>query len=440
MNTSVAAPLSARLDELRPLVTPSAPSFEILSRNIRRVLDRFDVSPAIPERDPERLFADMSRRIRENDWHKLPMSFVTRVANLVFSVAHRLREDLAELRLFLIKEIGFSTRPGFLGPMMRIYIESYEPGAEHTRALATVLKASRTRLGARWQELILNVPNLFNPTKAPNVLASLMDQMDDPWHGLRSLGLRQPHGPGLMDVAHEAYLKLIEKNLNERGQIERLLSWLKPDGQTQRQIGAGQAIDAMLKVWAGQDPPKDVKDMLVDRITDLYGHPRVNRNAVWNEVAPNNEATFLRWLMGADIRFLFKVLTEVERGHMWADREAFWWTLYEQGRIDEVWIAFNRDGYNAAMNKLPEETRQDGRRFAKQVGERDKSLLLMRIGNQIIVEGTFSFMIRAFDPEKRGVPRLYEPVYDVDIIRNSGRPLWEQKHVGNWQDHVLRRF
>lgn len=441
MNALNATPLSVRLENLRPLTVPSLPSYELLQRTAQKILDRYDTPTVEQERDAERLFAEMLRRIRENDWYKVPMSLVMRVAGLVFSAAHRLREDLAGLRSFMIREVSFSSRPGFLNPMMRIYLESYEAGAKHTQQLAAVLKASQDRLGTRWQELLLNVPKLLDPVQAPFEVASLMDKMEDPWHELRMLGIRQPHGQGLMEMAHHIFVRQIASKLSDRSQIERLLAWLKPAGQRPRQTGAGQAIDAILNIWSNQDPPSDIKEMLIDRITDLYGHPRVNRSAIWNEVDTKRETVFLRWLMGADIRFLFKVLTEVESRHMWADREAFWWSLYEQGLIDEVWIAFNEDGYRAAINKLPMESRHNGHRFAKQIGEKDKSLLLMRIGNQIIIEGTYSFMIHAFDAYADGTPKLYEPFYDVAKIRAVGRnALWTQKHQGYWQYPVLRRL
>lgn len=442
MNALNATPLSVRLGNLRPLAVPSSPSYELLQRTTHKILERYDTPPIEQERDAERLFADMLRRIRENDWYKVPMSLVMRVAGLVFSVAHRLREDLADLQSFIIREVSFSSRPGFLNPMMRIYLESYEPGAEHTKQLAAVLTSSQARLGTNWQELLLNVPKILDPVQAPVEVATLMGKMEDPWHELRLLGIRQPHGPGLMEMAHFIFVKQIASKLTARSQIERLLAWLMPAGQNKpRQTGAGQAIDAILKIWTNQDPPNDIKEMLIDRITDLYGHPRVNRSAIWSEVNAKNEAVFLRWLMGADIRFLFKVLTEVESRHMWADREAFWWSLYEKGLIDEVWIAFNEEGYRAAINKLPIESRHNGHRFAKQVGEKDKSLLLMRIGNQIIIEGTYSFMIHAFDAYANDTPKLYEPFYDVAKIRAVGRnALWTQRHLGYWQDPVLRRL
>lgn len=429
-------PLSERLGDLTPLQQQVLPSFQQLERTIQRVMDRFDVLPNVPERDAERLFDEMRRRIVQNDWHRVPMGFVTRVATLIFSTAHRIREDLIGIRDFLIREIRASDRSGFLNPMVRIYIETYQAGGRHTIELAQALASVRVHIGARWQQLLSNLPELLDPDRAPKAIAAMMIEMDQPWHGLRSKGLRQPHAPGLMDAAHLEFVRLIEPRLQDRGQIERLLEWLKPDGQALRQVGAGAAIEALLRTWGDRTPPPEILTVLVDRLTELYGHPRVGRQPVWNEVSDELEAVFLRWLTGWNIRFLFRVLREVERGHMWADREDFWWTLYEQGRIDAVWIAFNEVGHRVAMMKLPPNARQSGRRFAQQIGEKDKSLLIMRIGSRIVIEGTYNFMVHAFDAQSASAPKLYQRTYDVADIRARRGALWKQVHQGYWQDKV----
>ncbi|MDZ4392048.1 EH signature domain-containing protein [Cypionkella sp.] len=433
-------PLSERLAELRPLSVPTAPSFTLIQRSIQRIIDRYDAPSTPPEHEAEKLLAEMLRRILADDWRKVPLSFATRVAGLAFAAEYRDRADLTQVRQFLLAEITVSTKAGFLNPMVRIYMESYAPGAEHTRALARALAGARSRIGPRWQQLLENIPDLFDADTAPRSIAARMEAMDVPWHGLRAIGLRQPHAPGLMDAAHLAYLARIAPRLDQRAEIDRLLGWLKPDAQSVRNVGAGAAITALMRPWMQRQPPKEIMTLLIDRLTENYGHPRVGRHAAWNEVDPAMESVFLRWLMGADIRFLFRVLTEVERNHMWADREDFWWTLHEQGRIDEVWIAFNDTGHRTAIMKLPPDARHGPLRFGHQIGEKDKSLLIMRIGDKVVVEGTYSFEVHAFDARNSVAPKLYEPKYDVSKIRDKRPVLWKQRHQGDWQSRVMRNL
>lgn len=278
-----------------------------MNRTVKRVLDRWD-RPEKPERDPERLLAEMADRIARRNWHKVPMSFATRAARLAFSAPWRDDPAHDRIRAFLLAEIAASTRAGFLNPMLRIYIETFAPGAVHSADLARYLKGAQSRLGAQWRQLLDHVPELLDPQRAPGAIATRMAQMEDPWTGLRRIGLRHPHAPGLMDAAHLAFVRQIAPRLDQRPEIERLLDWLRPAGQTARVNGAAEAIEALLRPWAGHAPPPDTMTLLTDRLTELYGHPRVSRNAIWSLIAPSLEKQLLRWLMGSDIRFLFRIL------------------------------------------------------------------------------------------------------------------------------------
>ena len=425
----------------RPTVRPrlAVPDFTRLDRTVSRILERYDPPVGQRERDPEQLLAQMAARIEQDDWRKVPMSFVTRVARVAFSDPWRDRAEHAAVRRFLLAEVAASDRAGFLDPMVRIYIEHFEPSSPGIRALGRALDGAKARLGPQWIELLERVPQLFDSAAAPKAVAGRMGEMEDVWMGLRAIGLRHPHAPGLMDHAHLAFLKQIAPNLKQGHEIERLLNWLQPSGQPARGTGASEAIDALLRPWRDAEPPADIKRILVKRLPDLYGHPKVSRNAVWNLVDPVHERRLLHWLTGEDIRFLFRILTEVERHHMWADREEFWWTLYEQGRIQEVWIAFNADGYRAARIQLPSDARQSGLRFARQVGESDKSLLLMRFGDKIVVEGTYNFKVHVFDADDPASPRLYQRSYDVANIRGR-RKARTTVHHGDWQRKVLMQI
>ncbi|MDH2328848.1 EH signature domain-containing protein [Cereibacter sp. SYSU M97828] len=413
---------------------------EKLRRSAQRVMDRFDM-PTKAETDPIRLLAEMRRKIERWDWKDTPLSFAVRAARAAFGDRLRDTDDAHIVRTFVLAEIRASTKQGVLGAMVRIYVETFVQGAAHTEALAEALRSVRDRIGGRWQTLLTEVPDLFQPAHVATALGRRMAQMEDPWQGLRAIGIARPHDPGLMDSVHLAFVSSIASKLDDQTMIELLLNWMRPAGQQARVVGASAAIDALLRPWSRHDPGATIKTLLIDRLTELYGHPRVNRSSVWGNVDPQLEAMLLRWISGADIRFLFRVLTEAERGHMWEEREQFWWTLFQQGRIDAVWVAFNNDGHRLAMRKLSAQNQNEGARFGRQMGETDKSLLIMQMGKQIVVEGTYSFKVHGFDASDPRAPRLYQGKYDVAAIRaKSAR--WKESHnpPGRWQPKVLRHL
>lgn len=431
------ASLSGLLSTLSPPDDVTPPNFTIIRRSISRILDEYG-RPKARDRDPAKVLAEMKRRIEENDWSNVPLSFVMEAGEISFSAAWRENDGFARVRQFFLDEVPASDRPGFLDAMTRIYIESFDAAAEHTRKLAAVLRQTATRLGAKWRQVLERFPNLFDPARAALDIAKAMTGLEDIWAGLREIGLRRPHAPGLMMQAHREFLNLMSARLTERAEIDRVLAWLKPDGQPALATGAAEAIAALLRPWRVKGVPEDIKQLLMDRLLDFYGHPKVSRNAIWNQVPEDLEGLFLHWLTGADIRMLFRVLNEVERGHMWADREEFWWGLYQKKRIDEVWVAFNPEGYRAAMSKLPRDQRHRDEhvRFALQKGGKDKSLLIMRIGRKIVVEGTYNFKVHIFPADHQNAPKLYRPQYDVTVIRRL-RGANAIPHLGRWQDKVL---
>jgi hypothetical protein len=431
--------MSEILSQLMPPDDIAPPNFTHLLRTCNRILDEHGrVTRRTAE--PLELLNAFRRRVDDNDdWAGVPLSLVLEVGEHAFAPEFREEPSFDTVRTFFINEIPASDRLGFLAAMTRIYIETFDAAASHTRALAQVLRRVTDKIGAQWTALLQAFPSLFDPSKIVGDVAQKMVELPYIWTGLRDLGLRQPHAPGLMTAAHLEFLVRMDKRLTERSEIERVIAWLRPPGGDAMATGAADAVAALLQPWRGKGISDELKKYLIDSLLDLYGHPKVRRNAVWNQVPQDLEAMFLHWLSGASIRMLFSVLTEVERGHMWADRENYWWSLYEKGQIDEVWVAFNRDGYRVAQSRLPQEQRNSASNFtfALQEGERDKSLLIMRIGDKIVVEGTYNFKVHIFDNNDQNAPQLYLRKYDVANVRWRGRRNARTiPHLGYWQGTV----
>jgi hypothetical protein len=419
------------------------PDLKMLEARKHRILNRWpDVVVTPPEKDRERLVQEMRRRLEAPDWDDTRMSFVTSAARALFDAERRERADLADLRDFYYDEIRASTRRSFLDAMLSVYLVSYAPGATHTRRLAFALSIVWPRIGARWRQLREIIPELLDPDRAPEAIAAKMTAMDDCWRGLQAIGLRTPHAPGLMDHAHLAFVAMMRTKLKNRPALEQLFRWLKPEGQQARMSGAAEAITAALGHWLEKPPAQDDLTFITETLLGLYGDPRVIRGGAWAGVPPSHLAVLMRWLTGENIRFFLDVVSAVETNHMWEPRRKFWLSLYEQKRIDAAWVAFSYSGARLATQQFTSRGGRGSLSFGRQTagGSRfDTSLLILKIGDKIIVEGSHNYKVHIFRANNPQAPGLYQQEYDCEAIRRiSGSEA--KSHNGFWQGWVLERI
>lgn len=390
------------------------------------------------ERDPEAILAEMSRRLKQGDWRNCTVAGTVRAAHVVFSERYQARFRHRGLRSFFIAEARESRIAAFRGGMMSVYLSTYEPGAEHTRDLASALSKGRTNLGPRWADLLANFPALLDARRAHESIAQQMLLMRDPWRELKESGVRSPHGPGLMSHVHLAYLKQIAEWLSTRTGIDTLVRWLKPDGQDAKVGGAKEAIEALLHPWLSRNPAEDLRGHLVDELLRLYRDPRVARGGPWRLVGDQHLALVRRWLTEQSIVFFLDVVSEVNRSHMWPERREFWLGLYEEGRVADAWVAFSSVAESRAK-RIGKDNSGRELVYGRQTGPRpDTSLLILRIGDCVVVEGSHSYKVQFFRSSNRDAPRLFGDTYDCDQIRYCSDD--DQVHLGDWQARVLEKL
>ncbi len=436
--------LSKCLNEPPRWRSPALAALNHINSAAERVLSKWpDVVAEPPERDRDKLVADVLDRFQRNAWADTRMSLVTSAARALFDSERRDRPELAGLRQFYVEEIEASARQVFLGSMFSIYLGSFVQDGEHTQRLAQALTISKERQSMRWRSLMEKIPHLLSPKKAPKAIAALMSRMEDPWLGLKELGLRSPHAPGLMDHAHLEYLKLLQPELNGREAMEKLIRWLKPEQQEARASGSAEAISAIIQPWISKAPPPDDLKYLTENLVGLYGDPRVSLGVAWAAVPQSDLTVFMRWMTGENIRFFLDVVSTIERdvedGHMWEPRRDFWLGLHNRGRIDAAWVAFSDKGARVARERISTKGSLGTLRFGHQTagGSRiDTSLLILKIGKKIVVEGSHSYKVYVFDETNAKVPKLYLPRYDCEVIRltDGGKA---KSHQGDWQTWVL---
>lgn len=422
-----------------PLTTSALPALDRLASMCGRVVARWPDVVTAPQADRQAIVGEMLRRLQSEDWDGATLASVIRAARVVFDTEFRTRWGLRRLRNFYIGETGESTRPAFLGAMMSIYLGSYEPGASHTRDLAAALNRSRHHLAGRWSRLVANAPYLLNSRRVELTIGKALQGMDDPWAHLKAVGFQNPHANGLLYHVHLVYVTAMKSELRTPASVEQMLAWLRPAGHDARASGAGEAVEALLSPWKSKEPPNALRDRLTEWLVSAYGDPRIRGGGVWAQIRGDHKSVLLRWLTGANIQFFLDVVTEVEESHMWQPRREFWWKLYQDKKIDAAWVAFSARATITAKRLANREGRSD-LAFGKQTsgGSRtNTSLLILKIGNRVVVEGSHSYKVHVFRSNDPMAPGLFELEYDCERIRLAPGHQ-EQAHHRGWERRVRR--
>ena len=433
--------LADSLSRFGRFTAPALPTLKPVESTINRILQRWpDIVAKTPERDRETLVQRFRRHLETDDWEEVTLSFVTRVGRILFDPDFRDRVDLSHLLRFFLAETRVSTRPSFLNAMAAIYLDTYEPSASHSVALGDALQSAKSRLGARWQMLLRSCPGFFDGRTAHEAVARLMREMADPFVELQEIGLRRPHGAGLMDHAHITFIKEIRPRLGTREGVDRLIGWIKPDGQAARTGGVIETIEALLSPWLEKDCPPDLRDHLVESLIAFYGDPRLSGATRWAGVGRRHQDLMLRWLTRADMGFFIGVVNATQNSHMWPPRRDFWMRLYDQRRIEAAWVAFSPSAAEYARRHLLKDQRSDNeRRFGKQIagGTRSNtSLLIMKIGRKIVVDGCHNYKTHIFDESDPRAPRLFQARYDCEDIRLNSPRSKAHNAIRNWSQWV----
>lgn len=404
------------LEKAGQLSPPSVPELRYLQAAAERVRERWpDVKVVGTDQEREALAQKLRDRVVRWHWTDARLSFLVSAASAVFDPERWDRDDLAETRDFLYDEIAASTSATFLSGLLRAYIESYEPKTRHTVALAKGLKAAAPRMGSENHLLFEAVPELLDPTSGPKRIAERMVTMPDPFTELVRLGVRSPHGTGFMDHAHLALTALVRPELCERDRVDWYINWLRPPGREEgRTAGAEAAIEALIHPWLKQSPSDEFSSYLVESLIDLYGDPRIKSGGAWGGVGEMYMAIVHRWLTREDMHFFTGVVDATQNDAMWPPRRDFWLKLYDEGKIDAAWAALSPEGYDFAREHLMlRDAKNSYNRLAYQAGRKgtNTSLLIMKIGNKIMVDGCHNYRTHVFDIADPMAPKLFEEGY-----------------------------
>jgi hypothetical protein len=289
----------------------------------------------------------------------------------------------------------------------------------------------------------------FRPSNAPRSMAnrfflghanSIGEVLDELrlWSGFcaSSLGI----------ATFSAALKLSGEHMRDLQTITRLLDWATrlrtPVVKTDLRV---LFADALLRPWANQVPPAAVKNRLVDLFLTQYGDPRRQDNLQfhWAGVSEQAKGVLFKWLTGDTLRGFIKVLQKTA-DEIWQYRQKFWMAYYENGFIDEAWIALGEHA-SLVVTGVPMDDLGMGCGRLEGGAAKNQSVLLLKIGGLVFTEWSHNGSLRAYPEDGLQAPRLYERSYHGSELRaarsldfhdgGNQRPELTHAHseVGSWQ-------
>lgn len=393
---------------------------------IERVHDRWpDDLDQDGTRDPEEIAMEFLDYVQNRPDDEVRLSFVIAGASAIFDGERYERKDLRPARAFVYEQVSRHKSGRFLSGMLRIYLESFRTGADHSKMLATALRQAEARMDVVGQKLLSKLEAVLDHVDGPDLVATRMEDMkEDLFNNLVRLGVRRPHSEGFMRAAHDAYCERVRDSLRSYENIMQFLDWLSPKRSSQPwKLGSGRGIEAILHPWLDENPPDELRSLLVEMLMSIYGDPRLHRN-YWSDVDGKYMKVIFRWITGEDLRFFIDVVSEsvkdkARNRDMWEKRRGLWLELYDRDQIKNAWVAFSTPATYIARNSVNiSDTALRRERFGWQRARQDTSLLIMEIGNKIFVEGCHDYGTRVFNKEDPMAPEFFKEGYDCDEIKD----------------------
>lgn len=420
---------------------------ELLKEKVKKVRVRWSHITATNAESVEHSIQKVNQAQQTSDWTGCYINDVTVALEHIFDPQWLNETDFEALRHFLLEELETTQDPKLLNAGLSAYLRSFHTQAGHSKVLSKLLGRSSVSWWSKDVRILRLCPAILDPERATSFLCDLMLKAPHPFRALQEVGVKEPYSPGLMTEVHSDFIVAIAQKMGESNEIERLQNWMAPSASLKKSTGVAQVICALMEPWLQTQPPEAVRRPLSRWLVDNYKDPRLFTGYPWTEVPERYLVVLKRWLGGENLIMLFDAISQtmvtLDQQRMWTARRRFYLDLHEQNRIDEAWVAFSSNGSATANAMLRAKGEGRGIAYGRQIAEgsrSDTSILIARVGQKIILDGSHSYKVHIFDANDPKAPKLYQQVYDCDRLRDRAPKVPKKAHNGRWQEWVELRI
>lgn len=375
------------------------------------------------------------------EWEDIKVGDLALVVRAVYSGQTTVSAPATE---FLRRELEVTSSAVFLQALCDLYMDIWQRGSQRTRWLAEVIKSRQTHLPSNWARCVEAIPGLLDSDAAPDVLAANMVEQGEAYGWLVQNGISAPHAGELMNLSHLEWLTALPDPVSE-SQIQNLFSWLSPPGQpTLEGQGAARTIEKLLQPWLSDNAPENLRLLILDFVVATYGDPRNQRADFWSLVSDRHRKVLMRWLAGQSMDALLAIITKSTANDMWPPRHRFWKGLYDRGLVSEAWVALSPAASDDAEDMFKRTNDAIYTMSSRQVARsrKDTSLLIMRIGQYTVLEGSHDYRLHVFHSDDPAAPRFYENEYDAEnlTLETGHRDTKIHDPHGQWMKWAEQRL
>lgn len=336
-----------------------------------------------------------------------------------------------EPREWVTKDTAFNT--AFLGTLtenprglattgfvlLRDYPRTFSPFEQLRGGYAQRLSADRSIRAETWRTRH-GTFKLFAPD-GPEYLAKRICDAEGPTERmLAEAGLVNELSSGaFMRNVHARVLAILQDRLAEQAglpSVEPALGALRTaEDRLRFEDLAGDIGNALLLPHTRVIPLPATKGLLERFLLTHLRDPRIHTRK-WQGVDAAAKAIFMRWLVGATLEDFFRLIERHALERHWRYRQAFWGAYLKNDLIDDACVVLGENARALAKQVF----RAPGFAFSSlKGGNRDHSVLLMRIGGMTISEWSHNGRLRFWLPENKKRPTLHQLSYTRDELTSD---------------------
>ena len=397
-----------------------------------------------PRKSPDALQALLRRlRLVNYDWHRVSEADRLDIAWVLWEG----RQPPAEHETFLLEFLAWAEEPQRRYQAARLaltWAEAFDPRLPSIRTVASWLEARRDWLPEPWPRLAADL-DIFSVDRAPRRFAgAFLDGDDNPetFFARLRLPLRAVKGGLGLEILASAAAAFSEHGHAEPLLALRLCALASADGRLRFRDGAiitprlaalsAAVADALLLPWQSDNPPGEVKRVIIAFLLEHYGDARV-ASARWHDIQAPAARTMRQWLTAESVVTYFRLARQVRTAdaQRLSEREKFWVSNLES--VDDAWLltgAASRPGMG--MERLAR-----GRLGGCQP---DQVALLLKLGGLTVLEASDEKNEIAWLESNPYAPRLFQSdqvYWPGSLARGADfSSAFGREDSSTWQDRL----